>query len=201
MRFQKMLSSDLEIIEPRSDAFAADYFTAEEQALVAQACAPDRLRLLALIWSGKESALKALREGLRLDTRCVIVTPVDALRRGAEDPEAHLEAPVLSFQPLCSPDTWRPMHVRYAGGQIFHGWWQHSGNLLRTLVAAPPTPPPILLETCPGWEPTLQRESGHPNTFFFQDPCRSLTIAGPHAAVSITERAGPSAPDQGPEES
>ena len=50
-------------IEPRSDAFVADYFTIEEQALVARASAADRDRILALLWSGKESALKALREG------------------------------------------------------------------------------------------------------------------------------------------
>lgn len=38
----------------------------EEQELVARA--PERDELVALLWSGKESALKALREGLRLDT-------------------------------------------------------------------------------------------------------------------------------------
>jgi 4'-phosphopantetheinyl transferase len=76
------------LIELRSDAFVADYFTAEEQPLVARASSPvDGLRLLAPVSSGKESALKALREGLRLDTRCVIVMPVDAARREGEDSE------------------------------------------------------------------------------------------------------------------
>ena len=69
------IGCDLEIVEPRSDAFVADYFTIEEQALVARASAADRDRILALLWSGKESALKALRAGLRLDTRSVIVIP------------------------------------------------------------------------------------------------------------------------------
>ena len=63
------MGCDLEIVEPRSDAFVADYFTVEEQALVARASAADRDRLLALLWSAKESALKALHAGLRLDTR------------------------------------------------------------------------------------------------------------------------------------
>jgi 4'-phosphopantetheinyl transferase len=58
------LGCDLEIAEPRSDAFIADYFTIEEQALIARASAADRPRLLALFWSAKESALKALHEGL-----------------------------------------------------------------------------------------------------------------------------------------
>jgi 4'-phosphopantetheinyl transferase len=121
------LGCDLEIIEPRSDAFMADYFTAEEQAWVAQESVADRSRLLALLWSGKESALKALREGLRLDTRCVTVSLVEAPQSG-------------------DANGWRPLHVRYGDGQTFHGWWQHTGDLLRTLVAAPPPGPPILLK-------------------------------------------------------
>src|SRR5208282_5857999 len=41
------LGCDLEVIEPRSDAFVADYFADDEQALVASASAADRPRLLA----------------------------------------------------------------------------------------------------------------------------------------------------------
>src|ERR1039458_300915 len=63
------LGCDLEIIEPRSDAFVADYFAPEEQALIARTSPADRSLILALLWSAKESALKALREGLRLDSR------------------------------------------------------------------------------------------------------------------------------------
>lgn len=141
------MGCDLEMIEPRSDAFVADYFTIEEQALVAHASATDRDQLLALLWSGKESALKALREGLRLDTRSVIVIPCG-----------------LSFD----PNRWSQLRVRYtgvhgAGGgntggrstgdrsagdhypgdQVFHGWWQHADNLVRTVVAAPPPHSPV----------------------------------------------------------
>ena len=121
------LGCDLEIVEPRSDAFLTDWFTAEEQALVAEAPATDRFRLLALLWSGKESVLKALREGLRCDTRCVSITAVRALR-----PPERL-------------DDWRPLEARCDGGLIFCGWWHGMGSMLRTVVAAPPPPPPILL--------------------------------------------------------
>jgi len=31
------IGCDLEVVEPRSDAFVADYFTSEEQALIARA--------------------------------------------------------------------------------------------------------------------------------------------------------------------
>jgi 4'-phosphopantetheinyl transferase len=119
------LGCDLELIEPRSDAFVADYFTTEEQALVAWASAEDRFRLLALLWSAKESTLKALRTGLRLDTRSVTVSLVDAIGRRS--------------------DRWCPLQACHASGQVFHGWWQHSGNLVRTLVAAPPPLAPTLL--------------------------------------------------------
>jgi 4'-phosphopantetheinyl transferase len=121
------LGCDLEIVEPRSDAFIADYFTTEEQSLVARAPAADRFRLAALVWSGKESVLKALCTGLRVDTRCVTVNPVDGPRRGG------------------AGDSWRPLLARHTGGETFHGWWRHTGNLLRTVVAAPPAAPPILL--------------------------------------------------------
>jgi len=119
------LGCDLEVIEPRSEAFLSDYFTAEEQALVARAPATDRARLSTLLWSGKESALKALHTGLRLDTRNVIVSPDDA-----------------SF----ANNGWSRLQVRY-GGRIFHGWWQHIDNIMRTVVAnsLPDSPIPLTI--------------------------------------------------------
>ena len=71
------LGCDQEVIEARSEAFVADYFTESEQALVARVCEAERSRLVTLLWSAKESALKALREGLRLDTRSVTVSPIN----------------------------------------------------------------------------------------------------------------------------
>jgi len=117
------LGCDLETIEPRSAAFLADYFTPEEQLLVARAPVEDRSRLATLLWSGKESALKALRVGLRIDTRWVSVSVVDA--------------------PSCG--TWNPMRVRHANGQVFHGWWREQHDFLRTVVSMPPPGPPMLL--------------------------------------------------------
>ena len=67
------LGCDLEIVEPRSDAFVADFLTAAEQGLVA-AAGKDRDLLANLVWCGKESALKVLRTGLRRDTRSVEVS-------------------------------------------------------------------------------------------------------------------------------
>jgi 4'-phosphopantetheinyl transferase len=62
------LGADLERIEPRSVAFVSDFFTEAEQTAVVQS--PLGRDLAAnLIWSAKECAAKALRQGLRLDTR------------------------------------------------------------------------------------------------------------------------------------
>lgn len=108
------LGCDLEVIEPRSDAFLTDYFTPEERSLVAKTVPADRPTLLTLLWSAKESALKALGQGLRLDTRSVVVSPTEK-----------------------SPDVsgWSPLSVRYEDGQISQGWWRIKDDLVRTVVA------------------------------------------------------------------
>ena len=118
------LGCDLEQIEPHSQAFMADYFTSEEQWLVARHFSPDRPWFLTLLWSAKESALKALGEGLRLDTRCVIARPLE----GAVD-----------------LNGWSPLQVRHTGGQVFHGWWQKTDEMVRTMVAVPAPASPIRL--------------------------------------------------------
>jgi 4'-phosphopantetheinyl transferase len=145
------LGCDLEVIEPHSDAFIADYFTREEQELVARAAAVDRPWLVTLLWSAKESALKALGAGLRLDTRCVIVTLVDA-RRIQDEEEVCVSGESIKVSAFTARQTdsasdWSPLQVRHIHDQTFFGWWQGAGNLLRTLVAAPPPARPRLLHT------------------------------------------------------
>ncbi len=75
----RALGIDLEVVEPRSDRFVRDYFTATE----AERCfmvEPDiRDRLTVQIWSTKEAVLKCLRAGLRRDTRTVEVQLPHAL--------------------------------------------------------------------------------------------------------------------------
>ncbi|HZT31233.1 MAG TPA: 4'-phosphopantetheinyl transferase superfamily protein [Bryobacteraceae bacterium] len=119
------LGCDLEKIEERSSAFLADYFTAQEQALIGLASAEDRFRLATLVWSAKESALKALGVGLRLDTLCVAITPARV------------------FEPAEYPWAWRPLEAHFPEGRTLHGWWQQTGVFLRTVAAAPPPGPPL----------------------------------------------------------
>ncbi len=139
-----MLGCDLELIEPRSEGFTADYFSPEEQRMLTRAPASDRDKLVTLIWSAKESALKALGVGLRLDTRGVNVTlSEDALLSKAQDRSASFEIFASSTQ---NPTIhWQPLQVASEDGLIFHGWWRQSGQFLHTMVASPPPPPPVAL--------------------------------------------------------
>lgn len=140
-----VLGCDLELIEPRSDAFLADYFTTEEQSLVEGASARDRSRLLALLWSTKESTLKALRTGLRLDTRSVMVSHFGVLPGESEDEKGCAGDRACLVRSANSADDWRPLQVLCREGKVFNGWWLVTDQLIRTVVALPPPEPPILL--------------------------------------------------------
>lgn len=137
------LGCDLEIVEPRSDAFLADYFTAAEQQLMAQASVADRDRATNLLWSAKESALKAIGMGLRLDARAVVVSMVEGLSFSEPKRPAPVKNPVAGRS---ATDLWHAMQVDHQGGQEFQGWWQQTGPLLRTLVAWPAPKQPVFLE-------------------------------------------------------
>ncbi len=123
------LGCDLELVEPRSERFVADYLTAAEQALVAAAPEGEARHLQAnLIWCGKESALKVLRTGLRRDTRSVEV----------------------SFPPGPPVGGWQALSVRAVEGATFPGWWQCFGAFVLTVAATAPFPPPVSLVDPPG---------------------------------------------------
>lgn len=122
---------DLELVEPRSDAFVRDWFTPAERRLIADAGGDLAANLL---WSAKESALKVLRTGLRRDTRSVEVT-------------ADLSAGVTRGVTARSGSAgWAPLVVRTAEGGVFPGWWQRFGDFLLTVAADRPLPPPEPLE-------------------------------------------------------
>ena len=67
---------DLELVEPRQPVFVSDYFTAAEADWVNAQPVAQRDRLVTLVWSAKEAGLKALRKGLRLDTRAIEILRV-----------------------------------------------------------------------------------------------------------------------------
>ena len=73
------IGADIEFIEARADNFVRDFFTADEMALVRQTPPGQHDVVITAVWSAKEAVLKALRTGLRLDTRqvqCLIPGPL-----------------------------------------------------------------------------------------------------------------------------
>ena len=88
--------------------------------------------LVTLLWSAKESALKALHEGLRLDTRSMDVSLVDADPPQAEE-RLYDSCPVSLKAP--APDGWRPLRVRYGSARVFRGWWRLADDMVRTIVS------------------------------------------------------------------
>jgi len=113
-----IVGCDLEAIEPRSGRFVEDFFTAREREATRGVSDALRDRFVALTWSGKESALKVLRAGLRRDTRSVEVEipDVDALQRG--------------WNPLAA--TVSPENRRLSG------WWRIHGDLVLTVLSSDP---------------------------------------------------------------
>ena len=110
---------DLELVEPRSAGFVADWFTPAEREYAA---ATGQTDLVAnLIWSAKESALKVLGTGLRRDTRSVEVS-LGELGSG-----------------------WQPLTVTTAEGERFPGWWRRSGAFVLTTAGEQPTAEPTPL--------------------------------------------------------
>ncbi len=136
------LGCDLELIEARSECFVSDYFATDEQATISRVSPNERNQLVTLLWSAKESALKMLGVGLRVDTRSVEVNLVEESQPVREN---CAPCTVEGSDRACCRNQWRPLQVRYADGQIFDGWWQRSGYFLRTLVAAPVPARPIFI--------------------------------------------------------
>ena len=80
------VGADIELVEPRATVFVHDFFTAREADGVLQYQGRTRDILVTLVWSMKESALKALGKGLRIDTRKVEITwDHDLADFGSED--------------------------------------------------------------------------------------------------------------------
>jgi len=127
------LGCDLEMIERRSDAFTADYFTINERAMVERTLVENQPLLVTLLWSAKESALKALGTGLRLDTNCLEVNFIETLLPHSEQDRQDLDfVPTLTID----SDRWRPLHLRYCNTQVFGGWWRYTDTMVRTVVSA-----------------------------------------------------------------
>lgn len=114
------LGCDVESIGRRGEEFVVDWFTAAERRLVGAAAGEgDRSRAVTVVWSAKESALKALGVGLRLDTREVEVELIS-------QPEG--ESAIAA--------SWSRLVV-HAPSRSLDGWWRADDERVLTVVADP----------------------------------------------------------------
>ncbi len=108
---------DLEEIAPRDESLVGDYFTSEEGRLIAHAPLGERQLYITLIWCAKESALKSLRQGLRRDTRSVVVTFSEAGRE----------------------EAWHPFAARcLESSRTFYGRWRVSAGFVQAVTSVFP---------------------------------------------------------------
>jgi 4'-phosphopantetheinyl transferase len=113
------VGADLEKIEPRTEMFILDYFTPSERRLVDTYPAEARAIVVTLIWSAKESMLKALGVGLRWDTRQVEIREIGELVPGD-----------------ATHSGWQKMQVGdlQQGNRHWGAWWQRRSNFIITLA-------------------------------------------------------------------
>jgi 4'-phosphopantetheinyl transferase len=113
------IGTDLEKVEARTETFILDYFTPAERRLVETYPAESRAMAVTLIWSAKESMLKALGVGLRWDTRTVEVHGLDGLLPNGND-----------------HGKWQKIHIgeQPANERAWAAWWQRRDPFVLTLA-------------------------------------------------------------------
>lgn len=111
------LGADLELVEPRAANFAHDFFTDQEQDALHGAPSDLTDLLVTATWSAKESVLKALRLGLRVDTRTVQCLVPPAQPR------------MWSTFSIGICDSIGAIHPEAQRG--YTGWWRVVDNRLR----------------------------------------------------------------------
>lgn len=120
------LGCDLERIEQRARNFEETWFTAAELDLLD--CLPEENHSCAvsLVWSAKESVLKAIKTGLRVDTRRIEIENFD----------------------IPQGTRWAPVQARdVEKNEIFTGWWRRLEGMVYSVFSDPKTGCPIALHT------------------------------------------------------
>ena len=116
------IGCDLEAVEPRSLEFLADYLASDERKLLTRVAPADIPLFATVIWCAKESALKVVRQGLRRDTRSMVVR----------------------LNPTSPESGWKPLTIRCAESSIgYPGWWQPLGEFVLAVSADAATAKPV----------------------------------------------------------
>ncbi|MBN1581390.1 MAG: 4'-phosphopantetheinyl transferase superfamily protein [Anaerolineae bacterium] len=128
------IGADIERVEARQPVFVHDFFTEGENARIWRLQTRIRDTAITVMWSAKESVLKVLREGLRIDTRRVEVTHIYGLEQDSQGPDDTLSA-----------DGWRAVQVKcmLPDTPRFAAWWRPESDDVLTLAAALPDAAPL----------------------------------------------------------
>jgi 4'-phosphopantetheinyl transferase len=119
--------ADIERIEPREPGFAELFFAPAERAHFDAAGPDQRDMVITTTWCGKEAALKALRMGLRADTRQIICRLTDP-----GIPPRHWSSLTIEIGPALKADI---------GSKRFAGWRAiNEGYALALVVGGPDLP-------------------------------------------------------------
>ena len=123
------LGCDLEVVEPRSDAFIRGFLAEEERTRAFALEGPARALVANLTWTAKEAAAKVRREGLRVDVASA-ATDFDGV-------------PVAGAAPC--ETAWRRLRVAWDGGPETAGWWRAEDGWVMSVAAepAPDEPRPL----------------------------------------------------------
>ena len=117
---------DLEVVEARSSGFLSDYYSDEEQAILRSEPDLHMDQIATFFWAAKESTLKALRVGLRADTRRIQIS---------------LTAEPGTF------GRWRRLTVQDTESDLsFGAWGRMLGALATVVVTSPPSREPSKLD-------------------------------------------------------
>jgi phosphopantetheinyl transferase len=121
------LGVDVERVDRRPPDLFRDYFTESEHRYCQDGQGVIRDERATLIWSGKESTLKALDKGLTVDTRAVTCLPGP----NGSGPDTLQLVPSAGWQPLriCVP-RWSPAVSRSLG------YWQTQAGFVLTVVVS-----------------------------------------------------------------
>lgn len=103
------IGCDLELIEPRSEAFIADYFSDRERELIRK----DPPFFSNLLWCVKESVMKATGEGMRINPGRIEV-----------EVEGHVNEEGVQ----------RALARLDPGGEVYSGCWKAEGGFVRVVV-------------------------------------------------------------------
>lgn len=115
---------DLERAEPHSSTFLQQFFTPAEIEQVERSERLDSPCIETVIWSAKETVLKMLALGLRVDTRSVSIS-VEVAQTHAKD--------------------WKRFSALLVDGRRFTGWWHRDSTWLKTVAASSANAIPVAL--------------------------------------------------------